>query len=210
MENVTETDFDWSPLGEAFWTEAAGTVGATLLQSRFACCRHRGMTATGSARASGYSGDKVSIRQAGHRAAKSTAVMNLLALAKAESGEGPDGVVTGAEAKRILSRLARGSDPAIRIKALESLARMDREAPNSDPCSSHDEADSYRALEEVFGDDVAALIDAKMRYDAFVRDGGGGRPKVKPEDVFRKNSIDAKLKYDAFVQARKDASEPTE
>src|SRR5262245_21132681 len=98
MENVTETDFDWSPLGEGFWTEAAGTVGATPLRARFACCRHRGMTAAGSARASGYSGDKVSIRQAGHRAAKSTAVMNMLSLARAQTGEGPDGVVTGAEA----------------------------------------------------------------------------------------------------------------
>src|SRR5262249_2406039 len=147
METVTES-FDWSPLGEGFWTEAAATVGATPLQAKFAACRHRGMTAAGSARASGYSGDKVSIRQAGHRASKSTAVMNLLALAKAESGEGPDGVVTGAEAKRILSRLARGSDPNVRIKALESLARMDRDEreANLDSTASHDEADSYAAL----------------------------------------------------------------
>src|SRR5262249_54617096 len=171
MENVTETDFDWSPLGEAFWTEAAGTVGATPLQAKFACCRHRGMTATGSARASGYSGDKVSIRQAGHRAAKSTAVMNMLSLARAQTGEGPDGVVTGAEAKRILSRLARGSDPNVRIKALESLARMDRDEreASADQGLSHDEADSYKALQEIFGDDVAQMIDAKFKYDLFVK-----------------------------------------
>src|SRR5262245_12342470 len=173
MENVTETDFDWSPLGEGFWTEAAATVGATSLQARFAACRHRGMTATGSARASGYSGDKVSIRQAGHRAAKSTAVMNLLALAKAESGEGPDGVVTGVEAKRILSRLARGSDPNVRIKALESLARMDREAREAaaNQGFSHDEADSFAALVSIFGEDAARMIDAMMKGD-FLKEGG--------------------------------------
>src|SRR5262249_17226352 len=108
-------------------------------------------------------GDAVTIRQAGHRASKSTAVMNLLALAKAESGEGDDGVVTGAEAKRILSRLARGSDPNIRIKALESLARMERDASTSDPCASHDEADSYAALVSVFGEEVAKLINDKMK-----------------------------------------------
>src|SRR5262245_18283035 len=155
MENVIDTGFDWSPLGEGFWVEAAATAGATPLQAKFACCRHRGMTATGSARASGYSGDKVSIRQAGSRAAKSTAVMNLLALANAESGEGEHAVVTGAEAKRILCRLARGPDPNVRIKALESLSRMERDAATSDPCASHEEAYSYRALDEIFGDDVA-------------------------------------------------------
>jgi hypothetical protein len=120
-------DFDWSPLGEAFWSEAQKTCGATDMQVRFSVCRHRGMTAVGAARASGYSGDADSIRQAGHRAAKSTAVMNMLALAQAEAAGGDDGTVTPAEARRILSRLARGSDPSVRIKALENLGKMDRE-----------------------------------------------------------------------------------
>src|SRR5262249_46420476 len=165
MDTVTETGFDWAPLGEGFWTEAAATVGATPLQAKFACCRHRGMTAAGSARASGYSGDKVSIRQAGSRAAKSTAVMNMLSLARAQTGGGPDGVVSAAEAKRILSRLARGSDPNVRIKALESLARMDRDEKeaSADKPLSLDEADSYAALVTMFGEDLAKLIDAHMK-----------------------------------------------
>ena len=116
---------DCSPLGETFWSEAGATCGATSLQVRFACCRHRGMTAAGAARAAGYSGDDDSIRQAGSRAAKSTAVMNLLALATAESGGGDDGVVGPGEARRILSRLARGSDPNVRIKALDSLQKIE-------------------------------------------------------------------------------------
>jgi hypothetical protein len=118
-------EFDWSPLNEAFWVEAGKTTGATPLQVRFACCRHRGMTAAGAARAAGYSGDDDSIRQAGSRAAKSTAVLNLLALATAESGGGDDGVVGTGEARRILSRLARGSDPNVRIKALDSLQKIE-------------------------------------------------------------------------------------
>jgi hypothetical protein len=85
------------------------------------------MTAVGAAKAAGYSGDAASIRQAGSRAAKTTAVMNLLALAQAEQAGGDDGTVKGPEARRILSRLARGSDPSVRIRAVELLAKLDRE-----------------------------------------------------------------------------------
>jgi hypothetical protein len=128
---VTEqTDFDWSPLGSAFWVEAQKTTGASDQQTRFACCRYRDMSATGSARSSGYVGEGVTLRQAGSRAAKSTAVMQLLALASAEGG-GSDGTVDAAEAKQILSRLARGSDPSVRIRALEALSKMDEAAKAS-------------------------------------------------------------------------------
>jgi hypothetical protein len=120
-------EFSWDPRGEAFWLEAQKTSGATDLQVRFACCRARGMTATGAARAAGYGGDDDNIRQAGHRAAKSTAVMNMLALAQAETAGGDDGTVGPAEAKRILSKLARGSDPSVRIRAVELLAKLERE-----------------------------------------------------------------------------------
>jgi hypothetical protein len=53
--------------------------------------------------------------------------MGLLSMAKAQTGEGPDGNVTMTEAKQILSRLARGSDPNVRIKAIESLAKIERD-----------------------------------------------------------------------------------
>jgi DNA-directed RNA polymerase subunit F len=48
-------------------------------------------------------------------------------MAKAETGQGPDGNVTMDEAKQILSRLARGSDPNVRIKAIESLAKIEKD-----------------------------------------------------------------------------------
>jgi hypothetical protein len=131
--NEQISEFDWSPLGEAFWIEAQKTTGASDLQVRFACCRHRGMSASGSARAAGYTGDNDTIRQAGSRAAKTTAVMELLSLAAAEAGGGDDGVVGTDEARRILSRLARGSDPNARIRAVEMLQKLDTRTDGESP-----------------------------------------------------------------------------
>jgi hypothetical protein len=120
-------EIDWGELGEVWWREAGANCHATEQQIIFALHRHKGMTATGSARAANYAGDDATIRQAGHRAAHSTAVMGLLSMAKAETGQGPDGNVTMDEAKQILSRLARGSDPNVRIKAIESLSKIERD-----------------------------------------------------------------------------------
>jgi hypothetical protein len=124
---MTNEEIDWGELGEAWWREAGAACHASEQQIIFAVHRHKGMTATGSARAAKYSGDDATLRQAGHRAAHSTAVMGLLSMAKAETGQGPDGNVTLVEAKQILSRLARGSDPNVRIKAIETLAKIERE-----------------------------------------------------------------------------------
>ena len=122
-----QMEIDWGELGESWWREAGANCHATEQQIIFALHRHQGMTASGCARAAGYSGDDATIRQAGHRAAHSTAVMGLLSMAKAETGKGPDGNVTMDEAKQILSRLARGSDPNVRIKAIESLAKIEKD-----------------------------------------------------------------------------------
>jgi hypothetical protein len=125
---MTELETDWGELGEAWWTEAGAACHATHQQIIFALHRQKGMTATGAARAAKYAGDGTdTIRQAGHRAAHSSAVMGLLSMAKAETGRGPDGNVTMDEAKQILSRLARGSDPNVRIKSIETLAKIERE-----------------------------------------------------------------------------------
>jgi hypothetical protein len=118
---------DFGELGRDWWFENGSTVQATTQQIIFASCRAQNMTMTGSAKAAKYSGDETTIRQAGHRAAHSTAVCSLLALHQAETGKGPDGNVTMQEAKQILSRLARGSDPNVRIKSIETLAKIERE-----------------------------------------------------------------------------------
>jgi hypothetical protein len=144
-------EFDWSPLGEAWWRDAAGACGASDKQAKFACLRHRGMTAVGAARGAGYGGEGASIRQLGSRTAKSPAVLNLLAMAAAEAGGGTDGTVDTPEAKRILSRLARGSDPNVRIKALDSLAKLEERERESN--TSEDPGD----LNEIVRRTVLAL-----------------------------------------------------
>lgn len=163
------SEFDWSPLGEAFWAEAQKTCGASDLQTRFACCRVRGMTAVGSARAAGYTGDNQTLRQAGSRAAQSTAVMNLLALSKVEAAGGDDGTVGVAEARRILSRLARGSDPNVRIKAIEGISKLDRDERANRP----EEPPDYDAAIRWFNDLMRFVWDelrtGNLDYDNFRR-----------------------------------------
>jgi len=126
---MSTDDFDWSPLGESFWRSAAESCQhkPSELQLRFACLKHSGLNATDSARGAGYqANDDEGMRQQGSRAAKTTAVCELLAYAHAETGKGDDGIVSGKEAKRILSRISRKGNNNERIKALEALSRLDQ------------------------------------------------------------------------------------
>jgi hypothetical protein len=64
-------------------------------------------------------------------------VGRLLALASG-AGSGYDGSVDRDEARRILSNLARGSDPSIRVRAIEQLSKFDeadrqQQAAKEDP-----------------------------------------------------------------------------
>src|SRR5215472_5223504 len=145
---MTDNEIDFGELGRDWWFEAGANCGASEQQIIFAACRHKGMTATGAARVAGYAGDDASIRQAGHRAAHSTAVMGLLSMAKAETGQGPDGNVTMTEAKQILSRLARGSDPNVRIKAIESLAKTERDERELE-ARQREEPDVHQQIREI-------------------------------------------------------------
>jgi hypothetical protein len=142
-------EIDWGELGEAWWREAGANCHCTSQQIIFALHRHRGMTMTGAAKASGYSGDENSIRQSGHRAAHSTGVVALLSMAKAETGQGPDGNVTMNEAKQILSRLARGSDPNVRIKAIESLAKIERDERELEARQREELPDIHHEIREI-------------------------------------------------------------
>jgi hypothetical protein len=126
---MSTDDFDWSPLGESFWRSAAESCQhkPSELQLRFACLKHSGLNATDSARGAGYqANDDEGMRQQGSRAAKTTAVCERLAYAHAETGKGDDGIVSGKEAKRILSRISRKGNNNERIKALEALSRLDQ------------------------------------------------------------------------------------
>lgn len=123
--------FSWDPLGEPWWRAAAEACDhkPTEEQLRFAVGRHDGLTAADAAKRAGYVGDGQRIRQAGSRAAQSTSVQELMAYVFAETGvgDGDEGVVTGNEARRILSRIARKGDNNARIKSLEALAKLSKD-----------------------------------------------------------------------------------
>jgi hypothetical protein len=137
---MEQQDFDWGELGRDWWLETAQSVGATERHAIFAAVKHRGGTNTDAARSAGFGGgSEASVRSEGYRLARSNKIMRLLALAAAEAGGGYDGNVTLAETKQILSTLARGSDPAVRIKALEALNKLDeQERRRNEPTESLD------------------------------------------------------------------------
>jgi hypothetical protein len=151
-----DVNFDWSPLGFDFWKTAAEscTHKPTPQQLKFACRRHDGLNATDCARAAEYAGDDDTIRISAHRASKSTAVSELLAYAYAATGKGDAGVVSGKEARQILSRIARKGENNARIKALESLARMDEAAEEANRKAAEEEAGPKK------GEGVALIIKA--------------------------------------------------
>jgi hypothetical protein len=132
-----DTAFDWSPLGEQWWTQTAATVGANKKQLMFACAKYRGCSNAQCAKESGYGSTADARKAEGYRVFKSNTVQSLLALAAAEEGGKSKGDITPQEARTILSKLARGSDPAIKIKALESLAKMDAAEKNT-PAHDYD------------------------------------------------------------------------
>jgi hypothetical protein len=119
-------EFDWSPLGEGRWQELGKDCGATERQLKFAAARFRGCSNAESARQAGYGSgaSDANVRSTGYRLSRSNIIVKLLALAAADSS-GFDGGVTRQEARQILSRLARGSDPSVRIRAIEQLSKMD-------------------------------------------------------------------------------------
>jgi hypothetical protein len=121
----TQTEFDWSPLGKDWWLDTAKQLGANLRQAKFSCAKTRGCSNAEAARQAGYGGgNDVNARTTGYRLSRSNMVGRLLALASG-AGSGYDGSVDRDEARRILSNLARGSDPSIRVRAIEQLSKFD-------------------------------------------------------------------------------------
>jgi hypothetical protein len=122
---MSDDNFDWGELGADWWRKTAAEIGTTERHAKFACAKRRGTSNVQAARESGFGSTAASLRAEGWRVSKSQRVSQLLALASAESGGGYDGSLTQAEAKQILTNLARGSDPNVRIKSIESLAKID-------------------------------------------------------------------------------------
>lgn len=123
MENDV---FDWGQLPSEWWLETAREIGADIRHAKFAASKHRGASNTQAARESGFgTGGAESTRSEGYRVSRSNKVTQLLALATAEAGGGYDGTLSRQEARGILTSLARGGDPALKIKAIESLEKME-------------------------------------------------------------------------------------
>jgi hypothetical protein len=157
-QNDTDT-FDWQLLGPAWWAETAKQCGASTRQAKFAAARLRGRSATQSAREAGYSaGNDASMRQTGYRLSRSNIIERLLAFAAAEKTGGYDGTVDEVEARRILSTLARGSDPSIRIRACEAINKL------NDQDRQRREADHERSPDDV----AAELLRTCPEYGAVI------------------------------------------
>ncbi len=137
MENDT---FDWGQLPAEWWLETSKQIGADERHAKFAAAKFRNCSNTEAARLSGFgTGGAESTRSEGYRVSRSNKVTQLLALAAAEAGGGYDGTLTKQEARSILTAMARGSDPQVRIKSIELLAKMEQ-AERELGTSSEDDA----------------------------------------------------------------------
>jgi hypothetical protein len=121
--------YNWAPLGRSFWARAALECNGTPLQARFACAKTRGLNHSAAAREAGVARAAKSI---GFELSKNPKVVAMLAMAatagkvrpsKLEDAR-PDGEMTGAEAKSILTDIARSSDPVLKIRAVEALGKI--------------------------------------------------------------------------------------
>jgi hypothetical protein len=121
---LSDDSFDWGQLGESWWLDTGKKVAANIRQIRFAAARHAGCSQSESARRAGFGSSPSAQRTEGYRLSRSNKCNQLLALASSEVG-GFDGTLTVKESKQILTSLARGSDPSVRIKSIEALAKID-------------------------------------------------------------------------------------
>jgi hypothetical protein len=166
---MTADTFDWGSIPYETWMEFARTVGADERHAKFAAAKFRKCTNTQAAREAGFGvGSGTSTRSEGYRVARSNKVNQLLALAAAEAGGGYDGTLTKQESRSILTAMARGSDPQVRIKSIELLNKLEREeaAANAKPEDSLEQtfADIIRAVPE---DAAGAVIAMSCFNSAF-------------------------------------------
>jgi hypothetical protein len=163
-------DFDWGELGSDWWVRTAAQIGASEKHAKFAARKHAGATNTDAARSAGFGGGSDgSTRSEGYRLFRSNKINQLLAMATAESGTGYDGTVTKQESKSILSHLARGSDPQVRIKSIELLNKLEREE------AAANNARAEETLEENFGKIITLVpeggIGAFMALSVYIHSG---------------------------------------
>jgi hypothetical protein len=137
---TNETDI-YGKLGRDWWERNGAEVGATPQQIKFAAARHNGATRAKAAELANYSGNREQLRSAGSRVDNTPVVKDLITLAEAaEAGVG-DTTVTPVEIKRKLSRIIRGPDGALALKASELLLKIDSTVTASFDTSKTDPAE---------------------------------------------------------------------
>ena len=150
MTDEKTDDFPWGDLGEQWWRTTGAECRASEQQIRFACSRHQGATATGAARLAGYEAAGDGIRQAGHRASRSTAVLSMLALAEVEDKPAAPKTLDKAARVAHLSDIANKSpDPTLKIRAIEALNKMDDRDTELGKASDQDGFSEARYVREM-------------------------------------------------------------
>jgi len=145
METNNTDEFDWGEKGEVFWRgiqKAAATRSELAL--KFVVGKAAGKSNAEAARCAGAGGQP---NAAGYRLSRANQVQRLFAVLQAETGD-EVGHVDGAEAKRILSHLARGSDPSVRIRAVEALAKLEERERELD-AQRAEEGDPLKTLQRI-------------------------------------------------------------
>jgi phage terminase small subunit len=127
---MIDDTYNWNPLGRSWFARAAMETNATPLQARFAAAKLRGLGHTAAAREAGIGR---TAKSNGYHLAKHPKVIAMLAMATTANGKRPnrleesrpEGEMAGTEARGILTDIARApSDPALKIRAIETLDRI--------------------------------------------------------------------------------------
>lgn len=149
-----ESTFDWGEKGEAYWRDLGAQCKASEQQIRFACARHGGASATGAARLAGYDpgNDPATIRQAGYKAIRTTAVAAMLAIANSEDepSSSPTKVMDKAARLAKLSAIAHKSqDPTLQIRSIEAMNKMQETADEANQSHDTDGFKQWRAARDM-------------------------------------------------------------
>ena len=121
-----DDNFQWPESPDRdWWLRTSMSLGGGERHAKFAAARFRGCSATQAARESGFGGTPMGMRSEGSRVSKTARVLQLIALAQAETrGAGSADTLTLAESKKILTDLARGSDPNVRLKSIDAMTKL--------------------------------------------------------------------------------------
>ena len=141
----------WGDLGEQWWRDTGAACKASEQQIKFAAARHKGASATACAKIAGYEAgaNAAAIRQAGHRAVRSTAVLNMLALAKSEGKQTAPTSMDRDARVQLLSDIARSSpDPILKIRAVEGLNKMENSATSFSQTTDSDGFADWRVVRD--------------------------------------------------------------